>query len=111
MSYFIEVPGAVWEDFLDPDASGMELALGLRDRRATPFVRRYGRGCSYRYSDVPRDVVVELAEYLVDRGDTLLGQGVSDPYDRGEKASRDALRRAVALGQALRSPQFLGRAG
>lgn len=98
----VEIPGSVWLDFLDPACSGMEEELGLLPLRAAPFVKRRGKGSTYFYRNVPHEIVLELSEYLYDRGDTLLGQGIVDPYDPMEKAMRDMLRRAVRIGEQLR---------
>lgn len=85
----IAIPGAVWEDFLSPDASTMESELGL----PTPTRRRVGaRGRQWLYADVDQRVALDLAEYLADRGGMLLDQGVSDPYDPFEKSMRATYR-------------------
>lgn len=97
------VPASVWQDFLDPAATGMESELGLRERRATPFFRKRGKGGTYVYEDVSPEVAIELAGYLNDRGDTLLGQSIDDPYDSWEKSMRDMLRRAVKLSEQIRN--------
>lgn len=100
----VVVPESVWDDFLSPDVSQMEQELGLRDRRATPFFRKRGKGGTRTYHHVPHHIVVELARYLHDRGDTLLAQGITDPDDPFEKANRDAYRRAIKLAAELREP-------
>jgi hypothetical protein len=86
----IDIPGRVWEDYLDPAASGMQADLGLPN----PEVLRRGKGWTARYRDIDPAVAGELADYLDDRGNLLLGQGVDDPYDPVEKADR-AMHRAA----------------
>lgn len=98
----IVIPGRVWEDFLSPSISGMEKELGLTPLQATPFRVKRGKGEQFCYDNVPDEIVLDLASYLFDRGDTLLGQGIVDPYDSFEKAERDMLRRACKLGEELR---------
>lgn len=93
----VRIPGKVWDDFLDPRASGMQAELGLGEPR---HVRR-GRGTQAVYDNVPAESVLELAEYLRDRGNTLLAQGIDDPYDPEEKATRDVYRSAVKTAESL----------
>lgn len=94
----IKVPGRVWDDFLDPLISGMQAELGL------PQPKRVNAGKGWRavYENVPTEVARELADYLYDRGDTLLGQGVSDPDDPFEKAGRDTYRAAIVVSGKIR---------
>lgn len=93
----IEIPGRVWDDFLNPLTSGMEKDLGL----PRPTHRRRGRGFVVRYENVTANTARELAEYLRDRGETLLNQGVCDPYDPMEKAERDTYRAAIRSAERL----------
>jgi hypothetical protein len=65
----IRVPGVVFDDYLDPNATGMEAELGLGPRR----YRRVGAGRQVLY-DVPGSVALDLAGYLHDRAETLRGQ-------------------------------------
>jgi hypothetical protein len=101
----IRVASSVWLDFLDPYASGMQAELGLPE----PTFRRIGNGGQYSYAAVPVDTALELAEYLYDRADTLLGQGISDPYDRFEKAARATLRSAIGLSQRIQAEVLAAR--
>lgn len=87
----ISIPGRVWDDFLNSDVSEMEHDLGLPK---SSRVRR-GRGFRAIYRNVPLGVAEELSGYLRDRGDTLLGQSISDPYDPFEKSARDTYRAAI----------------
>lgn len=66
----ITLPGRVWEDYLDPMASGMQAELGLSEPERKP----QGKGWRAVYIDVPTTVAHELAEYLSDRAELLLGQ-------------------------------------
>lgn len=65
----IRIPGAVWEDYLSSAVSTMEDELGLGDPKA---VKR-GRGFQMVYANVSPSIARELADYLGDRGWTLLG--------------------------------------
>lgn len=94
----VAVPGRVWEDFLDPLCSGMQAELGLpQPKRVTA-----GKGWRAVYEAVPTEVARELADYLYERGDLLLGQSVDDPYDPMEKAMRDTYRAAVKASGKIR---------
>jgi hypothetical protein len=95
----VGVPGRVWEDFLDPMTSGMQAELGLPE----PEIKKAGKGRRFVYRDVPITVALDLAGYLAARGDTLLGQGIDDPYDPEEKAARDTLRAGVTTAAKIRS--------
>lgn len=99
-TYTIDVPGRVWHDALDPLASGMEMDLGL-GRCDSQRIRR-GHGFTVRYEGVPAQVARELADYLADRGETMLNQGVSDPYDPSEKADRDTQRASIRTAEQIR---------
>jgi hypothetical protein len=101
----IAVAESVWDDFLSPDASSMETELGLAECRAVPFYRKAGKGGRRVYRNVPQTIALELAEYLEGRGGTLLAQGVQDPYDEFEKASRATYRRAIKLAGEIRSAE------
>lgn len=98
----VTIPESVWDDFLSPDVSQMEGELGLTELRADPFYRRRGKGGQRVYENVLRADALEIAGYLYDRGDLLLGQGISDPDDEFEKASRDCYRRAIKLADEIR---------
>lgn len=98
VTHTISIPGRVWEDFLDPMCSGMQAELQLPEPRRV----RAGKGSRYVYDAVPKETALHLAGYLHDRGDTLLGQGISDPYDPFEKADRDMLRAAVKTAATIR---------
>lgn len=93
----VAVPGRVWEDYLDPHCSAMQAELGL------PEPRRVSAGKGWRavYGELPTEQALDLAGYLRDRGDTLLGQGVSDPYDPTEKAERDMHRAAIKAAETI----------
>jgi hypothetical protein len=93
----LTIPERVWDDYLNPDVSSMESELGLRALRAEPFYRKRGKGGVRVYDDVLERIALELAEYLHDRSDTLLGQSIADPYDPFEKADRATQRRAMKL--------------
>jgi hypothetical protein len=94
----VVIPESVWDDFLSPDCSGMEAELGLTELRADPFYRRRGTGGQRVYENVLRADALELAEYLYDRGDMLLGQD----YSTDDASTRDAYRRAVKLAEQIR---------
>lgn len=89
----IRVPGRVWDDYLDPNCSTMQVELGLD---AVPQRwRKVGKGSQLIYSDVPLDIARELADYLNDRGRSLLGD--EEPETRGVH------RRAMLLAAAIRA--------
>lgn len=94
----VRVPGAVWSDFLDPLATGMEAELELPPRRT---VKR-GKGYSVIYENVPAAVARELADYLSSRGELLLSN--SDPEFDGQERGwyRSAIRTAEKITEALR---------
>jgi hypothetical protein len=98
MKYKIDIPGRVWWDALDPNASGMQAELGLSE----PTMVKRGKGMTFRYEDVPSETALEIAEYIGDRGSMLLGQSISDPDDPDEKAARDTLRSAVKTAERIR---------
>lgn len=94
----VSIPGRVWDDFLNPDVSEMQRDLGL----SLPIRQKAGKGFRVIYHALPLDVAAELAEYLHDRGDMLLGQSIADSYDPWEKASRDTYRAAIKAAAAIR---------
>jgi hypothetical protein len=98
VKFKIDIPGRVWYDALDPNASGMQAELGLSE----PTMVKRGKGTTFRYADVPSETALEIAEYIGDRGSMLLAQGISDPYDPEEKAARDTLRSAVKTAERIR---------
>lgn len=73
----VRIPGRVWEDALDPMATGMQAELELPEPRR----QKKGRGWTAVYDQVPAHVALELAEYLVDRAATLGNQDV-EPRER-----------------------------
>lgn len=99
----LTVPGAVWTDYLDPLASGMQAELGL----ASPEWRRVGKGSQAVYRDVPVDVAADLAEYLVDRAQTLIGN--EEPEYRG--VHRAAIRVAGKINDLVRLERLRERNG
>lgn len=94
----ITIPERVWNDYLSPDVSTMQAELGL----PVPTYRKVGRGGRYLYVGVPEHKARELAEYLFDRADGMLMQGIVDPYDRFEKAQRDTDRAAMKVAETIR---------
>ncbi len=101
----VRIPGRVWYDFLDPSATDMQAELALPE----PEHKRAGKGSSFIYRDVPQAVALDLAEYLYDRGDMLLGQGICDPYDPFEKAARDTLRAGIKAAESIRADEQRAR--
>jgi hypothetical protein len=95
----VSMPGRVWDDFLNPDVSTMQAELGLPE----PQRVKIGKGLQVVYYDVPRPVAMEVADYLWSRGDMLIGQSISDPYDPMEKAARDTLRAACKTAEKIRA--------
>lgn len=73
----VRVPGRVWEDALDPAATGMQAALELPQPRR----QKKGRGWIAVYDQVPTGVAFKLAKYLSDRATTLAGQA-PEPRER-----------------------------
>jgi hypothetical protein len=103
----VAVSAAIWDDFLNPDVTTMEAeVLGTGSRR--PQTDRYGRTV---YDGLTPEQVTELGEYLTDRAEMLLGQGVQDPDDSMEKRERSMMRRAARLGTTLikQARQFPGQ--
>lgn len=94
----VQMPGRVWDDFLDPAATGMEAELELPERR----VVKRGRGESVFYDGVPDPIAAELADYLSDRAGLLLNN--SDPeFDARERGIyREAIRVAERIRYRLR---------
>lgn len=78
----IRVPGSVWNDYLDPSATTMQAELEL----PKPVWKKSGSHQSAIYTGVPPAVARELADYLFDRADSLLGN--IDTWDR-ESAARE----------------------
>jgi hypothetical protein len=76
------LPGIVWGDALDPDASTMQAELGLPE----PERRKIGRGAQYRYELVPLEVARELRLHLLDLADCRGGQE-GDEY--GNRLARE----------------------
>lgn len=97
-----DVPASVWYDALDPDASAMQAELA-EDGLPLPVYVKRGKSGSYRYIDAPVDIALDLARYIGDRGDMLLGQGVGDPYDPDEKRQRDCYRSAIRCAERIRA--------
>jgi hypothetical protein len=93
----IKIPGNVWYDYLDPQATGMQAELGLPRAKS----RQVGKGWQAVYRDVDEAVVRELAKYLEDRAGTLLSQGWP-PYEADEQRERNTHRRAIRLAEQLR---------
>lgn len=93
----IRIPGRVYDDYLDPMVSGMAAELEL----AKPLFVKRGKGTSALYA-MTAEQALEVAGYLHDRGVTLLGQGISDPYDPFEKADRDTHRAAIKTAERIR---------
>lgn len=93
----VRIPGRVFDDYLDEKASGMAAALGLPE----PGRRKAGKGWSYWYV-VSAAVAEELGRYLAGRAETLLGQGITDPYDPFEKRERDVHRAALRVAEQIR---------
>lgn len=75
----VGIPGRVWDDYLDPNCTSMESEIGLTDFHT---VKR-GKGCTVVYTCAV-DQAIELGQYLVDRGWTLLGQ---DEYGEVHRAA------------------------
>lgn len=94
----IHVPGRVWEDFLDPSCSTMQDELGL----GAPERQKIGAGWRAVYRDVPVAAAADLAEYLHDRAETLLGQSF-DSYDEWDRRARDMYRAAIRAAAEIRS--------
>ena len=94
----IKLPGRVWDDYLDSGVSGMAAEIGLPD----PMHVKHGKGTRTIYQDVPADKAGEVADYLADRANLLLGQGISDPYDVFEKRDRDTHRAAIKAADEIR---------
>jgi hypothetical protein len=89
----ITIPGRVWEDFLDPSATGMQAALGLTD----PLTVKRGRGWSAVYRWITADTAHDLADYLRSRGELLLAN--SDPEYEGRE--RDIYRAAIRCADTI----------
>jgi hypothetical protein len=85
----IVVPGAVWDDYLDPLSSGMEAELDLGARRR----RRAGYGFQMIYEGASLESAYELAGYLADRAELLLNQD--------DDGMRQTHRRALKLAGSL----------
>lgn len=94
----IKLSGRIWDDYLNPAASGMAAEIGLPD----PMHVKHGKGSRVIFEDVPADDAKEVADYLADRANLLLGQGISDPYDPFEKADRDTHRAAIKAATEIR---------
>jgi hypothetical protein len=90
-AYTLRVSEGIWYDALDPRATDMQSGLEL------PEPRRSGR--SMLYDDVSRDVALDLASYLADRGDLLLAN--SDP--EFDKRERDLYRRMITTAERIRA--------
>lgn len=74
----LRIPGRVWYDALDPNASGMEAEIGLPQRRVQPK----GRGVTFVYDDVTDEQAAEVAEYLEERALLLSAQSGLGPNER-----------------------------
>lgn len=72
MTKEVRLPAAVWYDALDPMTSGMQADLDLPE----PMSIRVGKGRTVIYRDIPTFVVLELADYLADRAETMLAQDI-----------------------------------
>lgn len=93
----ITFPGSVYEDALDPGTSGMAKEIGLPE----PKVIRRGRGYTCVYEGITEDQAREAADYVYSRADTLLGQGIDDPYDAEEKRLRNTYRAAMKAADVI----------
>lgn len=95
MNVTVTMPRTVWDDFLDPLASGMQSELEL----PAPRHRALGRGGQVIYDDVPIDIARELGDYLRSRAELLLSN--SDP--EFEARERGMYRRAISVADAIES--------
>lgn len=88
----VTLPGRVWEDYLDPLASGMQADIGL----PAPTWRKVGKGTQAIYSDVTCAQALELVEYLRDRAEMLLTN--EEPEYRGvHRSAIEASKKILAL--------------
>ena len=94
MTITITVPGAVWYDYLDPAATGMQAELGL----PLPRHRRVGKGSQAVYEGVSPEVARELADHLEDRAGGMLN---SDDEDR--HAHHSAIKAAKRIRREVRA--------
>lgn len=74
----LRIPGRVWYDALDPQASGMEADIGLPQPRVQPK----GLGRTFVYEDVTELQAYEVADYLHSRSLLLSSQSGLDPNER-----------------------------
>lgn len=87
----ITLPRSVWDDYLDPACSGMQAEMEL----PKPTWKKVGKGSQAIYEGVTLEQAEEVAEYLWDRGDTLIGN--EEPEYRGVH------RRAMATAERIRA--------
>lgn len=99
LHYTIKIPGSVWYDTLDPNVSGMEKEIGL----PAPQSRKVGKGEQFIYENVTAEQAEDVAEYLGDRGEMLLGQGYRGmSEDPEEMRSRNIYRAAIKTAAKIR---------
>ena len=88
------VPGAVWDDALDPAATGVPREEGWPEP-----IRHVRRGYGYQaiYQDIPRRIAIAIASYVLDRA-----EGLTFGVDPDESArQRKAVKWAAAEIQRL----------
>lgn len=86
----IRLPGVVYDDYLDPMATGMQAELGLGE----PTIRKAGYGYRVTYEGVSPEVALELARYLDDRAWVARGNGEMDNHvHRVAMKSAEAIRK------------------
>lgn len=87
----LRIPGRVWFDALDPDATGMQADLGLPQPRRQPK----GMGVTFVYEDVTNEQAADVADYFFERSHLMSSQSSLDASDR--ELYRIMQRTAVAI--------------
>lgn len=72
MTRTLVVPGSIWYDALDPNATAMQKELGIPE----PSERKQGRGVQFVYIDVTPVAARDLTGYLYERAELMLGQDI-----------------------------------